>query len=100
MTSAEPSSCPDVDVLLDTAEGRAPLSPSVEAHLATCEPCRVALAELLRSGAPSSLPFDALGEGDRISQRFRLVRVIGAGGAGTVWEAVDERRGGSVAVKI
>jgi serine/threonine-protein kinase len=109
-SSADDSPCPDVDVLLDASTGRVPLTRSLEAHLAKCEPCRVALAGLLRTSAsmieaaaPSSRsasPFGALGEGDLISSRFRLVRVIGSGGAGTVWEALDERRGGLVAVKI
>ena len=97
-----PEECPAIDVLLDTAAGRLPLSRGLESHVATCEPCRVALAGALRGGAEAAVerPFGALGAGDRISDRFRLVRVIGAGGAGTVWEAVDERRGGRVAVKI
>ena len=92
--------CPEVDVLLDTAAGRVPLSAPLEAHLATCEPCRVALAGVLRSDAVSAAPFGAPRAGDHISARFRLVSVIGAGGAGTVWEAVDERRNAPVAVKI
>ena len=38
--------------------------------------------------------------GDRLSERYKLLRVVGSGGYGTVWAAYDAERRRDVAVKV
>lgn len=52
-----------------------------------------------RSLAAADPVRSAFGAGDRLAARFRIVRSVGSGGMGTVYEAVDEELGTVVAVK-
>jgi len=49
-------------------------------------------------GGPSSTP-SAFARGDTVASRYKIVRLIGSGGTGEVYEAVDTALGESVALK-
>ncbi|MBS2018767.1 MAG: serine/threonine protein kinase [Deltaproteobacteria bacterium] len=104
MTHADAANegCLSPDLLLDVAEGRGALSPEARAHLGECGPCCSAFAALVRTapGDEARSIFEGLREGDCVNGRFRLRERLGAGGAGEVWEASDERTGSTVAVKL
>lgn len=52
-----------------------------------------------RLASPSSLPATHVAEGDVLANRFRIVRFIGRGGMGDVYEAEDLELGERVALK-
>jgi hypothetical protein len=52
-----------------------------------------------RAAARRAVPGGDRSPGDLVLGRYELVRIVGRGGAGTVWEAVDRNLGRVVAVK-
>jgi eukaryotic-like serine/threonine-protein kinase len=60
----------------------------LQAHLDRCSTCLTAVAAALRAGAPSK------------QSRFTIIRRLGAGGMGTVYEALDREHNTRVALKM
>jgi serine/threonine protein kinase len=100
----------DENDLLGLLEHRMPKEQraEVERHLDVCPTCLELLA-MVASDAPPDLALQPtevdltrhvtasrLSPGDRLGDRFRLVRLVGEGGMGVVWAARDERSGDAV----
>lgn len=107
------SPCPDADTLVALAEGRIPVDESraLSEHVAECSLCGLLLAELDASSSTSAPTVDAvveelsdtaLGvslEAGEMAGRYRVLRVIGQGAMGVVYEAEDPKLDRRVAVK-
>lgn len=65
---------------------------AMTAHVATCESCRVVLAEVTRTTGERP--------GPRLAGRYVLQEKLGEGGMGTVWAAWDPTVSRRVAVKV
>lgn len=112
--------CLDENALLRLFESgddgtRAPLSAVVEQHLDTCRPCRSMVAAYARASRDrTTTPFGSTvlaspapaesapgpTPGAWIDDRYRLVSVVGEGGMGVVWSAVDTWWDERVAIKF
>jgi hypothetical protein len=85
---------------------------SAEQHLDECGRCRTLVAavarvtplpaedEDLEDTEPSAEPSRLPAPGDRVADRFRIVRQLGRGGMGAVFEAEDLLLGVKVALKV
>jgi serine/threonine protein kinase len=107
--------CLDDTAILGFAEGRitgAELA-DAERHLAGCEECRQLVSELVRDPRPSdgahaaTVPSEPLQtgespvhEGDLLAGKYRVERVLGAGGMGIVVAATHVHLGQKVALKF
>jgi eukaryotic-like serine/threonine-protein kinase len=107
VTSERSSGCLEHETLVALIAGQLLLDqhPQIEAHLAECSDCQNVVAaaaaglESSQGGAPSEragLPKP----GDLIAGKYRIERVVGRGGMGTVFAARHGELGQSVAIKV
>jgi serine/threonine protein kinase len=98
--------CPSADDLLDFCHGSlpAPGAIGVQRHLDVCPAC-MAIATLALNDWGACEPAEWLDvasnfqPGDRIDDRYQIVRFLASGGMGEVYEAIDRRSSERVALK-
>jgi serine/threonine protein kinase len=108
LTGAPPAvdGCPSIDDVLDFSGGHAtpPRADEIQRHIDGCRACLELVTGALHDwGRPAPVGWlDIAGNfrpGDRIEGRFRIVRLLGRGGMGEVYEAIDLGSSARVALK-
>jgi eukaryotic-like serine/threonine-protein kinase len=98
--------CPDDALLGAFVDGALAASTraQVVSHVDTCPRCRVKVSEWLSRVPPAETKASAVpelpGEGATIAGRYRLGRMLGRGGMGVVYDAIQLDLGRPVAVKL
>lgn len=82
------SACLSENQVAELVSGTLLDDPSVNDHLDGCTPCLAIVVAALKVTAPAT------------SSRFTVIRQVGAGGMGTVYEAFDRERNTRVALKL
>jgi serine/threonine-protein kinase len=103
----------DENTLIEMARGRAGAEAlaSAEQHLASCDDCADAMAAVARvvtlaglgtagGGARGGAAASVLEAGTLLRDSYRIVRLVGRGGMGEVYEATHTRLSGRYAVKV
>ncbi len=107
------SPCPNADTLVALAEGRIPANESraLSEHVAECSLCGLLVADLDAPSSTSAPTVDAVVEElsdaaiglpldpGEMAGRYRILRVVGQGAMGVVYEAEDPRLDRRIAVK-
>ena len=103
-----PSACIDENAALDFAQGRLDRAEvaRIDEHADGCLACRKAIEGAVHALRERStrvdhdpVHFTRCAVGDKLADRYRIVRFIARGGMGEVYEAEDEMLGTRVAVK-
>jgi serine/threonine protein kinase len=98
--------CPSIDDILDFSGGHAtaPRAHDIQRHIDGCRACLELVTGALHDwGRPAPVGWlDIAGNfrpGDRVEGRFRILRLLGRGGMGEVYEATDLGSSARVALK-
>ncbi len=103
-----PSACLDENAALDFAQGRLDRAEvaRIDEHADGCHTCRQAIEGAVHALRERStrvdhdpVHFTRCAVGDKLADRYRIVRFIARGGMGEVYEAEDEMLGTRIAVK-
>ncbi len=103
-----PSACIDENATLDFAQGRLDRAQvaRIDQHADGCLACRKAIEGAVHALRERStrvdhdpVNFTRCSVGDRLADRYRIVRFIARGGMGEVYEAEDEMLGTRIALK-